>query len=496
MRRDFYKHLQEEIDDLKEKGTYKNFKYNTNALDGKINVDGFGEVIVLCSNNYLGLANNPVINAESGSDSIIIRIFTTNYAFLFYIGNIFGMLAVERVMRVFFGKRRTRFPVAAFIYFLSWAAFGVQAWYGQIFWVLALFYSSLFFLSFNYKSVISKRLIAVTGCFLLFQSCTIIYQFIRVIFIPGGLPVYFAAFAYIAASLLMYGVMFLISRLCKNISKITDSLHKLWLPFLFFPIAYFLTFIFVHINYTATVMIQQFTVFFGTTLIFFFFYDTVSKTIESNIQSALLSQEKEYYYSQCQLMQESAEQVKSLRHDMKAHLAALRDFSAGNKEAVEYINRLLSGINNSEIYSDTGNIGFDSVINYKLKNVLEDGIKLDIKIFIPPALNVEVADIVTILGNLLDNALNAVVKTEDKMIRLNVSFDKGALFINIENTFDGAVKYAEDKKTIITLRDGGAHGHGLKNIRKSVEKYNGHMEINHDKNIFSVGIMLYVNEAQ
>jgi len=61
MRRDFYQQLESEINSLKEKGTYKYFKYNTSALNGKINVEGFGEEIVLCSNNYIGLANNAKI---------------------------------------------------------------------------------------------------------------------------------------------------------------------------------------------------------------------------------------------------------------------------------------------------------------------------------------------------------------------------------------------------------------------------------------------------
>ena len=64
MRRDFYRQLENEIDALKEKGTYKQFKYNTGVLSGKVKVEGFGEEIMLCSNNYLGLANNPeIINA-------------------------------------------------------------------------------------------------------------------------------------------------------------------------------------------------------------------------------------------------------------------------------------------------------------------------------------------------------------------------------------------------------------------------------------------------
>ena len=61
MRRDFYRHIHNELDSLKSKGTYKHFKYNTNALNSTINVEGLGEKIVLCSNNYLGLANKAEI---------------------------------------------------------------------------------------------------------------------------------------------------------------------------------------------------------------------------------------------------------------------------------------------------------------------------------------------------------------------------------------------------------------------------------------------------
>ena len=64
MRQDFYKKLEEELGTLRQKGTYKKFNFNTGALGGKINVEGFGEVILLCSNNYIGLANNPqIVNA-------------------------------------------------------------------------------------------------------------------------------------------------------------------------------------------------------------------------------------------------------------------------------------------------------------------------------------------------------------------------------------------------------------------------------------------------
>jgi len=181
---------------------------------------------------------------------------------------------------------------------------------------------------------------------------------------------------------------------------------------------------------------------------------------------------------------------------MNFHLATIKELSIDNKSTTDYINGLLEDISESEVYSSTGNIAFDSIINFKLKTAKEENIKLDLALFIPPVLNIEIADIVTILGNLLDNALDAVTKVEDKMIRLDIEFSKSNLHINIDNSFDGNIKYTERKgeneRRIATLKMQGEHGYGLENVRKSVEKYNGHIDISHESNIFSVGVLLYV----
>ncbi|MCL2232827.1 MAG: GHKL domain-containing protein, partial [Treponema sp.] len=98
-------------------------------------------------------------------------------------------------------------------------------------------------------------------------------------------------------------------------------------------------------------------------------------------------------------------------------------------------------------------------------------------------------------GNLLDNALDAVAKVEEKQIKLNIRYDREVLFITVENTFDGVVNYAQDKgeQRIVTRKDGSEHGHGLRNIRRSIDKYNGGMDITHEDGVFSVALMLYVD---
>ena len=137
-------------------------------------------------------------------------------------------------------------------------------------------------------------------------------------------------------------------------------------------------------------------------------------------------------------------------------------------------------------YSDTGNIAFDSIINYKLKNAREENIKTDIRLTLPPAINIDLADAAIILGNLLDNALDAAAKVPEKEISLDIEYSRQTLFIHEKNTFDGIVAYSNESGTaekriaagIASRKSGG--GLGLKNIRRAIAKYNGHMEITRD----------------
>jgi sensor histidine kinase regulating citrate/malate metabolism len=222
--------------------------------------------------------------------------------------------------------------------------------------------------------------------------------------------------------------------------------------------------------------------------------------INNKLTSTLRAQEREYYFSQCQRMQEFVETTKAIRHDMKLHLMATRNFTSNNQseEATAYLDSLLGDIGEFQIYSATGNVILDSLINYKLSSAQDENIDLDIRVYVPPELNIDVMDIVIILGNLLDNALDSVANIADKRVKLDIEFSRKSLFIKIENTFDGIVNYADGKNNesryITTRKNGSEHGQGLKNIQRSVEKYDGQMNIYHTDNLFSVEVLLYVDD--
>ena len=411
-------------------------------------------------------------------------------------------LAVARVMRVFFEKRRAPVIATFFSYFFLWCTLGLQSWWlNNAMLALILYFLALLIVSLNYESVAMKRAAAVAGGHYLILSATAIFQSLAP-FLRTSLPIDDTGLAIIIASCSIYIVALTVFPLFKHMKKPAINLNKLWLPFAIFPITHTVIELFFHVNPIAVAAILTVFNTLGAILIFFCLYNILSKVFEDRLKSALHSQEKEYYFAQCQLMQESVEQVKSIRHDMKLHLATIRDYTANSRanEATEYLDDLLEDIGISEVYSDTGNIAFDSIINFKLKDVLSNHINLQIKIFVPPELTIEVSDIVTILGNLLDNAFEAVAKVEDKRIKLDVESSKGSLFIKIDNTFDGEVKYTAGadgaEPVIVSRKNSSKHGYGLRNIRKSVEKYDGHMEVSHEGNVFSVGILLYVDDAK
>ena len=412
---------------------------------------------------------------------------------------------VDRLMGVFFEKRRTTRPVLIGSYFLFFVLSGVIPYIFAVpFLALILSILALFMVTLNYEASMKKRFAAVI--FGILFSLTFELIALSILGINPFIPIEdFDDMIYlITIKVIPLFIFISLLRSFKNIRKnmVTSTmfgiLNMLIPTFSLILLVVFIENILIGFQGPQYIILIIAVMILGINIVTFYFQDRLLAAYEEKLKSKLDAQEKEYYFSQCQLMQESVERMKAIRHDMKAHLSVLKDFTLENKQAADYLNNLLGGISESEIYSDTGNIAFDSIINFKLKNALEDGLKVDVNILIPSILNIEVTDVVIILGNLIDNALEATAKVDNKSIKLDINFDRGGLLINIENSFDGEIKYAdggnEEEKLLATLKNDGEHGYGLKNVRKSVEKYNGHMDIRFDNNIFYVGILLYLDD--
>ena len=139
----------------------------------------------------------------------------------------------------------------------------------------------------------------------------------------------------------------------------------------------------------------------------------------------------------------------------------------------------------------TGQPAVDSMLHYKISNAKE--VPIQIETSIPEKLNIDDFDITVILGNLLDNAIEACEKLEkeQRKILLSIRMVKNQLFIRTENSFDGQLRRHQGR-FLTRKADEGSHGIGLENVKRVVEKYHGLLEMNAEGMIFQVKIMLYL----
>lgn len=205
--------------------------------------------------------------------------------------------------------------------------------------------------------------------------------------------------------------------------------------------------------------------------------------------------------------------MEAFRHDIKNHISALKGIcnnvkKEGEREVIEKIDKYLDniGTNYSILKNEvnTGNVMMDAILNMKMNYACSKGIMVDSEIRIPKDWQYENMDMVIILGNLLDNGIEACMQLpleSNKKIFIELRYDKGNLLVLLENTYngglDGIIGTTVEKRFIkTTKKDKQKHGIGMKNIAAVVNKYNGVMRWKAENKVFQTEILLYgVEEA-
>jgi sensor histidine kinase regulating citrate/malate metabolism len=122
---------------------------------------------------------------------------------------------------------------------------------------------------------------------------------------------------------------------------------------------------------------------------------------------------------------------------------------------------------------------------------LKGDIEINYKAEVPPELTVSDLDLCVLIGNLIDNAVEACEKLEagesGRFIRLYIGVLKKQLYITITNG-TGEIVRKLDEEYITAKR--GNHGHGLKRINKIVEKYGGFINRKNEPGVFVTEILL------
>lgn len=417
--------------------------------------------------------------------------------------NFFSMLYIHRFMTAFFDnaeKRNFKYLLCLyFVYPLLTSIVYFEANYPII--NLAANVIALFIISFQYRTGLGQRIVAVGLTFFCMVSvesaCVAATNYLGVSAFQSG--TYKNIAGLVAYNLIIFTVSLIIHNF-KNMKKNILMPRSYWIAISGIPtISIVSILIILHsgkINQLqALIVICAFAIINGFV---FYLYDALVSTYNLKIQSALLAEEKEYYYNQCQYMLQSEKEMNSFRHDVRNQLDMIYELlkHESKNRLNEYLEKLEKNLDSSSTYSKTGNIELDSILNLKLSQAKQKGIQISCESDIPGDLQLNASDLMVILGNLLDNSITAAEKVkENPFIKVEVSYSKGMLFISIENTYCG--KIIEINGHYLTTKNNKEHhGYGLSNVKKILEAYHGMAEFEHTKNIFRVDATLYCKPSE
>lgn len=230
-----------------------------------------------------------------------------------------------------------------------------------------------------------------------------------------------------------------------------------------------------------------------------YLYSLLLRSITQKYEMEMLRQKVRVYANQLDIIMQGEERIKALRHDMKHHLNELMLLANrhGVAEMQEYIERMETFIQNPNEIVTSGNMEIDSVLNYMLRKAEDELETVIVKVMLPEDIK-HSFDINILIGNLLENAIEAAGQTDRKYLSVNITLKRGVLKIKIENSFI-ASNIIEDGqkgegKILLTTKDlKERHGIGLKNVKKIAEKYNGTMKVTRQNDIFCVNMILYMS---
>lgn len=226
----------------------------------------------------------------------------------------------------------------------------------------------------------------------------------------------------------------------------------------------------------------------------YYLYEKGKAATEKRMREEALQEQCNYYMRQCEESKMLWMELSKFRHDMKQkyiYVQALLDTNR-YEELRRYYADNMKFIMVKRSLADTGNIFFDSILNYKAEIADRDHIHFNLALEIPYDCQVDGEEISICLGNLLDNAIEAVkeVGKEKRWIDVKIKVQGHNLYIEIRNPY-ALPRRQKGKEYLTTKQNVRSHGWGLQIVREIVEQYHGKIEIADVHNVFCIRVLLY-----
>lgn len=352
-------------------------------------------------------------------------------------------------------------------------------------------------LSFNYKVGIKKRLLSVFLIYLIVMCVELIVGLLSGYFNFPLMSInnYSSEYGLIIVQIILYFVVRVFNNY-KNIRLGETIPLANWIAIILIPISS----LYINLTLFQATGLSWKQILIGVVLILlvnftiFYLYDVISAFMVDKMDKILLGQQNKYYQKQFELMESSLKTTKAMRHDLRNHLSVI--YALVEKEergaALKHLAKMTDIYDDKKQYACTENIDIDSILNFKIQAAEQQNIKIALDLSIPKKMNIPSFDLAIIMGNLLDNAIEAVAELEkERQIKTKINYDKGRLIILVENPYQGE-RVKVGNRYLTTNKEPSQHGLGLENVKSVLQKYNGSMGITQQSNIFSVSLLLFV----
>ena len=272
-------------------------------------------------------------------------------------------------------------------------------------------------------------------------------------------------------------------------SKSTDSKFSILLCFL--PIAsiilmctnvYLCTFYSVNNNFKIAIIIGNILILLSN-IIVFYLHETTIKINRKYTQILLDYQQEKNTIDYYDLLREQNENSKILIHDITKHLKTIQQLSE-NKDSniAQYISEIVNdfSIMNPIDYCNNPTVNLITHRYYEICK--KNNINFTISIKNANIDFIKGHDITALLDNLLENAVESALMTNEKFIDFSISTrNSNFVIIKISNSCNKKPKYI-DGTLVSSKSTSGMHGIGTRSIKRVVEKYNGNLEMKFDSN--------------
>ncbi len=187
------------------------------------------------------------------------------------------------------------------------------------------------------------------------------------------------------------------------------------------------------------------------------------------------------------------QEIRHIRHDIKQQLATVSGLQFDGKydEAQKYISAVTNGIEQIEIFVDAGNDFINAILNSKLSIAKSKGIEVLCN-FSGKIDYISEYDLCSLIGNVLDNAIEAAEKVCGAVIEVSLFSDKHKLILTVSNSISQSV-LNENTELKTTKSEPELHGFGVRSIRSIAKKYDGIVDFYEEDLTFFCRVVLGKN---